>query len=197
MNSPAYSFIKKRIELEFQRLEKDKITPWAFFLANKGLRLTDFFGKSVSYVGVQFEGSPRSLFWGSFIQPFLNDIVSNIFSYTRNFCLDRRLNLELPLKETAVLLKTNIEKTYGRMCDIDQRLQGKGYPKSIPRYNAEKEKAVSFHFVEERLAAEFALQTLQTRQKRSLSTIYDEHKFWFWLVGIFIAVLGILVKFFV
>jgi hypothetical protein len=45
MNSPAYSFIKERIELEFQRLEKDKITPWAFFLTDKGLRLTNFFGK--------------------------------------------------------------------------------------------------------------------------------------------------------
>jgi hypothetical protein len=33
--SPAYSFIKEHIELEFQRLERDKITPWAFFLTKK------------------------------------------------------------------------------------------------------------------------------------------------------------------
>jgi len=71
--SPAYSFIRERIELEFQKLEKDKVTPWAFLLSGKGLKLTDFFGKEVSYagVGVEFEGSPRTVFWKGFIQPFL------------------------------------------------------------------------------------------------------------------------------
>jgi hypothetical protein len=194
MNSPAYSFIKEYIDMAFQRLEKDKITPWAFFLTDKGLRLTDFFGKPVSYVGVQFEGSPQSVFWSSFIQPFLNDIVSRSFSDTRDFCVDRRLNSKLPLEETAALLKAGIEKAYGRMCDIDQRLRGKGFPKSVPRYTAEKEKIATLEFIETRLAAELASQP---RQKRTMSTIYDEQKFWFWLVGIIIAVAGILLKVFV
>lgn len=42
--SPAYSFIKEHVELEFQKLEKDKVTAWAFFLSRKGLRLTNFLG---------------------------------------------------------------------------------------------------------------------------------------------------------
>jgi hypothetical protein len=195
MNSATYSFIKERIELEFQRLEKEKITPWAFFLTDKGIRLTDFFGKPISYVGVQFEGSPRSVFWSSFIQSFLNDIVSKSFSDTRNFCLERRLNSKQPLEETAVLLRTGIEKIYSRMSDIDQSIRGKGYPKSVPRYNADKERTDSLVFMEERLAGELALQS---KQKRNLNTIYDEQKFWFWLTGIIIAVLtSILIKVFI
>jgi hypothetical protein len=135
--SPAYSFIKEHIELEFQRLERDKITPWAFFRTNKGVRLTDFFGKEISYIGggLEFEGSPREFFWNGFIQPFLNDIVSRNFSETERFCREKGLDWRLPLEETALLLKIGINKAYNRMSAIDQRLRGKGYPDSVSRYN--------------------------------------------------------------
>jgi len=68
--SPAYSFIKERISLEFERLEKEKVTPWVFLTTHVGLHQTDFFGKQINYQGVEFEGSPRIVFWDSFIQPF-------------------------------------------------------------------------------------------------------------------------------
>jgi hypothetical protein len=43
------------------------------------------------------------------------------------------------------------------MSDIDHRLRGKGFPKSVPKYDAAAERASSEAFVEERLAAELAL----------------------------------------
>jgi hypothetical protein len=46
--SPAFSYIRERIELEFQKLEKEKVTHWAFLLSGKEIRLTDFFGKEAS-----------------------------------------------------------------------------------------------------------------------------------------------------
>src|SRR3989338_6038589 len=153
--SPAYSFIKERVELEFERLEREKITPWAFFRTDKGGRLTDFFGKEVSYIGggLEFEGSPREYFWNGFIQPFLNDIVSKNFSATEDFCRKKGLDWRLPLEETAFLLKAGINKVYSWMSLIDQRLRGKGYPDSVPRYSPEREVAGSKAFVDQRMPA--------------------------------------------
>jgi hypothetical protein len=193
--SPAYSFIKERIELEFQRLERDKITPWAFFLTDKGVRLTDFFGKEISYIGggLEFEGSPREFFWNGFLQPFLNDIVSRNFSETESFCRDNGLDWQLPLEETTVLLKSGINRAYNRMSIIDQRLRGKGYPDSVSRYNPQREVAISEAFVDQRLSAEAALQPTR---KKTLNTFYEEQKFWFWFIGVIIAIGGILIKIF-
>jgi hypothetical protein len=194
--SPAYSFIKEHIELEFQRLERDKITPWAFFLTKKGVKLTDFFGKEISYIegSLEFEGSPREFFWKGFIQPFLNDIVSRNFSETESFCREKGLDWKPPLEETALLLKTGIIRAYNRMSDIDQRLRGKGYPDSVSRYNPQREEAISEAFVDERLTAAAALQPTK---KKTLNRLYEEQKFWFWVIGIIIAIVGVLIKIFV
>jgi hypothetical protein len=191
--SAALSFIRERIELEFQKLEKDKVTPWAFFLSVKGLSLTDFFGKQVSYSGIGFVGSPRTIFWKGFIQPFLKDIVSRSFSETRNFCLTHRVELNQPLEETAFMLKAGINRVYRRMSDIDQRLRGEGYPDSVPKYDPKEEIALSESFVDERISAELALTP---KKRKTLNTLYEEQKFWFWFIGIAIAAAGVLLKIF-
>jgi len=191
--SPAYSFIKERIALEFQKLEKDKITPWAFLLSDKGLKLTDFYGKEINYAGVEFEGSPRNTFWKGFIQLFLQDIVSRSFSETRSFCQTHGLDLKLPLDETAFLLKTGIKRAYHRMSEIDQRLRGRGYPDSVSRYNPEGEVAFFEAFVEERMSAELALTP---KRNKTLNAFYEEQKFWFWFIGIVVAIIGVLIKVF-
>lgn len=193
--SRAYSFVIERVELEFQRLEREKITPWAFFSTNKRVRVTDFFGKEVSYIGgnLEFEGSPREYFWNGFIQPFLNDIVTRNFSETEDFCRKKGLDWKLPLEETAFMLKTGINKVYSRMSDIDQRLRGKGYPQSVPRYSPVGQVAGSVAFVDQRLTAEAALQPVA---RKTLNTFYEEQKFWFWFIGIAIALAGVLLKIF-
>lgn len=179
--------------MEFERLEREKVTPWVFFLTNAGVRLKDFFGKEIHYSGIEFEGSPRTVFWNGFIQPFLGDIVSRHFSQTQNFCKEKGVDATVPMEETAILLKKGINRIYERMSDIDQRLRGKGYPSSVPRYNHRKEVAFSEAFVDERLIAETALQP---KKKNRLNTFYEEQKFWFWFIGIIIAVAGILIKIF-
>lgn len=193
--SPAYSFIKERVELAFERLEREKVTPWAFFLTDKGVKLTDFFGKQVSYTGggLVFEGSPREYFWNGFIQPFLKDIVSKNLSETEGFCRKKRLDWRLPLEETSFFLKAGISKIYNRMSVIDQRLRGKGYPNSVQRYSPDREIAALEAFVDERLSAEAALQSVS---KKTLNMLYEEQKFWFWLIGLIIAAAGVLLKIF-
>lgn len=166
--SKAYSFLKERVEMEFRQLENDKVTPWVFFRSGKELRLTDFFGKTVSYSGIVFEGSPRTVFWKDFIQPFFQDIISRSFSETRDFCLTHGLEQTQPMEETASLLKAGIKGIYQRMSEIDQVLRGNGIPSSVPKYEASSERADSEEFVEERLLAELALarSTIEVKQER-------------------------------
>jgi hypothetical protein len=190
--SPAYSFIRERVELEFQKLEKEKVTPWIFMPSGKPFRLTNFFGKEINYSGVGFEGSPRTVFWKGFIQPFLQDIVSRSFSETRNFCLTHNVEPKRPMEETAVLLKAGIKEIYRRMSDIDQRLRGKGQPNSVSKYEPETEIALFEAFIEERFSAERALTP---KKRKTLNTFYEEQKFWFWFIGIVIAAAGVLLKF--
>jgi hypothetical protein len=191
--SPAYSFIKERISLEFKRLEREKVTPWSFLTTDFGLHQTDFFGKQINYKGVGFEGSPREVFWNSFIQPFLMDIVSRSFSETVKFCSERGIDGKIPLEETAIILKQGINKIYERMVDIDRRLRGKGYPNSVSPYNPQAHVSSSEAFVEERLRAETALMS---KKKNKLNAFYEEQKFWIWAIGVIIAVAGIIIKFF-
>ena len=189
--SPAYSFIKERIELEFQMLEKDKVTPWVFLLTRNGLQVTDFFEKPISYQGVEFEGTTRHVFWNGFIQPFIKDIVSRNFSATRDFCQKHSVDSNVPLEETASLLKARIRHIYRRMVDIDQRLRGQGFPNAVPKYDAKAEIEESEAFIAERLSAEIALVP---RKRKNLNTIYEEQKFWFWSVGFAVTVVGLLLK---
>lgn len=191
--SPAYSFIKERLDLEFEPLERDKVTPWAFFLTAKGVRLADFFGKEINYTGVEFEGSPREIFWNGFIQPFLKDIVSRNFAETKHFCQENGIDWKLPLEETAFLLKKGINKLYYRMSVIDQRLRGKGHPDAVAPYNPQKEVAFSEAFVDERMSAEVELQP---QKKNRLEKFYEEHKFWCWFIGIIVAIMGTLIRIF-
>jgi len=166
-------------------LEKDKVTPWAFLLTRNGLQVTDFFEKQIYYQGLEFEGSPRHVFWNGFIQPFLKDIVSRNFSATRDFCQNHSIDSNVPLEETASLLKTGIRHIYRRMIDIDQRLRGKGFPNAVPKYDAKAEIEASEAFIAERLSAEITLVPIK---RKNLNTICEEQKFWFWSVGFAIAV---------
>jgi hypothetical protein len=188
--SPAYSFIQERIELEFERLEREKITPWSCFRTDKGVQLTDFYGKVVSYSGggLLFESSPRAYFWNGFIQPFLNDIVSRNFAETEDFCRKKGLDWQLPLEETAFFLKAGINKIYKRMSIIDQRLRGEGFPDSVPLFNPKQEIVNSILFVDQRLTA---MRILRPKFSKKFNSFYEENKFLFWLIGFIIAVLGL------
>ncbi len=52
------------------------------------------------------------------------------------------------------------------MSDIDQRIRGKGYPYTVPRYDGVTETALSEEFVRERLSAELLLALHTVRRKK-------------------------------
>ncbi len=189
-NSPAYSFIKEHVENEFTAFNKEKITPWAFFKNESGIEITAFDGSKIRYKGIEFEGSPKLIFWGNFTQPFLKDIISRTFAKTREFCQKYKLNAEKPLKETTLLLTDHVHSMFERMVDIDRRLRGKGHPESVAAHDPGKELGVITSFLNERYQAELSLLP----KKNILNKFYEEQKFWVWLIGIALTFIGIIIK---
>ena len=189
-NSPAYSFIKEHVENEFTAFNNKKIVPWAFFRNESGFEITAFDGSKIRYKGIEFEGSPKLIFWGSIPQPFLKDIISRMFAKTREFCHEHDLSAAAPLKETALLLLDHVSNTFKIMDDIDRRLRGKGDPKSVPSYNPTNEYENITSFLNERFEAELYLLP----KKNVLNKFYEKQKFWVWLVGIALSLAGIITK---
>ena len=119
--------------------------------------MSDFYGKSISYQGVEFSGSARDVFWHRYIEPFIEDAADRAFNETLRIARDRQFAADIPLKETAGLLVSLSRKSFRRMEDIDQRLRGKGYPNSVPRYDTESEQAKVERFIVRRAEAEVAM----------------------------------------
>ena len=156
-HSPAHSFIKERLDREFEQLDKEKITPWAFLRTERGIKVMRFDGTEINGGGVEFDGTPKEIFWNGFIEPFLKDIISRAFAYTRAFCTEHRLDSVRPMNETAKELRFGIERIFARMTDIDRRLRGKGFPNTVSAYNPVGKIRGIDNFLQERLRAEIAI----------------------------------------
>jgi len=189
--SPAYSFIKERLDREFDQLDKQKITPWAFLRTEYGVKVMGFDGREISFGGLEFDGTPRHIFWEAFAQPFLKDIVSRGFADTRAFCKEHVIDATQPMEETAAELRVGVEQIFTRMAEIDRRLRGKGFPDSVAAYNPAGKIHSIDTFITERLNAEIAIFPKPTNRWNRL---YEEQKFWIWLVGVLIAIAGFTLK---
>jgi hypothetical protein len=145
--------LRDRIEAEFERLDREAITPWAFLLTH-GVSIQAPDGKKWRYSGVSFAGSVQEAFWNEFIEPFFRDIVWRSFDATAVFCRDRQMDLKSPLTEIALLLHQGLSRTLGRMAEIDRRLRGNGNPLSVLLRDTEDLRCELSPLIDNRIKAE-------------------------------------------
>ena len=88
-----YPEITFGISNKFKQLMTDKLNPWMFFNTGKMTPIIDFYGRTIQYSGVGFEGSPREVFWGGFIEPFLENIFGSAFEFALSYAKERNLPL--------------------------------------------------------------------------------------------------------
>ena len=141
MPTNLYPVLSKLVEDEWVKLDRNQITPWAFMTAGPAFRCKDFYGREIAYQGIKFEGSPRQVFWGRYIEPFLEDLVHRVVEETLRLASGRKQNVQQPLAEVGSLLKSVAQRAYRRMADIDQRLRGEGFPNSVPKRGIDGELA--------------------------------------------------------
>ena len=191
MTTPLYPILAKYIEDEWIRLERNQITPWAFMNTEPPFRCKDFYGKEIPYQGIGFEGSPNHVFWGRYIEPFLEDITERTVQETINLAKDKQQKANEPLIEVSALLKALARRTYDRMATIDQRLLGEGFPEKITLKNVDDKFASMSNFIDQRINSELAM----TKRKCSINDFYNNQPFLFWFIASILAVILAVKKF--
>jgi len=141
---PELSFA---VDQAFRQLEIDKVGPWVFLTAGKMQPIENFYGKTIHYSGVAFEGSPREVFWGGFIDPFLEAMFNRMFELASSYSRERRVDSREVIQHTRQRLLAGVSRIYQRMQDIDCRLRGKGNPRSVSPMNI----SGRIHVMEEKL----------------------------------------------
>jgi hypothetical protein len=130
-----------------ETLKQNKLTPW-FWFNSRGVKVTRFDGGTIDISGTLYD-QPRANVFFSFIVPFLQDAIVKIFDETLETCRARGLNPETNIKDTAMLLDGYlIDPIYRYMADIDQRIRGKGNPKSVGRKDVTNEIAEMVKFLD-------------------------------------------------
>ena len=155
--TPLYPTFEKRIRDGIDGLIRDKVTPWVFMPAGPPFKMRTFHGKEISYSGIKFDGSPRRVFWGRFIEPFLEDISINEMNAAVQMAHGRRVNLRILLPEIRALLHAGIEKVYVQMADVDRRLRGEGFPQRVQPKAVDGLILSMMNFIDERIQAEIAM----------------------------------------
>lgn len=184
MSSEIHSIIAKRVHEEGHKLRQDKIDPWLFLKSGKLFQVSNFYGKSISYQGIEFEGSPRDVFWSRYIEPFVEDIVERIVTDVAREAVERHIKLGPPISEAEGYLKQLARTTYERMADVDQRLRGNGYPGSVVRRSVDAEVSAMEAYIAQRAVVELKA----SKQQRGLSGLYNRNPFLFWAIGIVISI---------
>jgi len=126
---------------------------WRMFGAQWKLHVEDYYGKSIHYEGVRFEGSPQLVFWNGFIEPFLENGIIFTLRETYNDCFARNLPPQDYLAEARDLLRLWVEKTYRYMAQTDQALRAEGYPDSIQPVNVASKISSMHQYIDENIVA--------------------------------------------
>ena len=126
-----YPEISFEVENKFKRLITEKLTPWVFFNTGSMVPVEDFHGRSIQYRGLAFEGSPREVFWGNFIVPFLEAICAWAFDFAADRAAKRKADYFDIMMHTHQSLTNGLYKVYNEMQEIDRRLRGKGFPQQV------------------------------------------------------------------
>lgn len=190
MTTPLYPISRKRIEDAAERIIRDQVTPWAFLTDGPPFKVKQFSGREISYQGIGFEGSPRTVYWSRYIDPFLEALAIEEIDFAVSSAKERKVDATLLLPEVEGLLIAAVQKIFREMAEIDRCLLGKGYPESVPLRSVEGEVGQLSAFIEERIRCELAMW----KPKSAVEEWYDRNKFWVWLVGIVLAVAGLAAK---
>jgi len=166
LGTPLYEKTKQKIDDFYTNLDRDQLTPWMFFRIGKMHGVKDYYGKSIyeGGGGGEFAGSPVTVFWSDdFIEPFLKHEITEILEEVCNEALEKKLNPEPCINEAVGLLNGCIDRVYNRMAIIDQKLRGKGYPKSVSRRDVSEETSKMYEYLEQRQAYFTEVAKLQYR----------------------------------
>jgi len=186
MTTPLYPMFQKRIQDAIEELLTKQIRPWSMLSSGKPMRVTRFDGRPITYGGIGFDGSPQHVFWGRYIEPFLEQLCVSEIAAAVTMARERHVDGKALLHEVEIFLKAGCGNVFKEMAEIEQRLLGHGYPEKVPRRSVDGHIGGMRDFIEVRIKAELVMWKEPLRLEHWLST----HKA---IVSFGLAVIGIIV----
>lgn len=107
---------------EMLRDIRERLMKWTMFSATWTLKTETYYGKPIHYTGITFVGSPQHVFWGGYIEPFLENGIKNGFAKLEQVCRDKHLDPTEYLPELHPLFQQVIGFIYHEMDMIDAQL---------------------------------------------------------------------------
>ena len=169
---------------EFKRLIELQIDPWIFY-NSKGISIKKFDGKYISQSGCKFSGTPRQVFWNSYIEPYIEDVVKRMIEETIKLTKERNVQISVVLGSTKANLSGGIDTVYRKMQEVDRRLRGNGYPKNVSKQDISLKIKEMDDFLDKQIKTyeDLAFQVPNSRFKKW----YQENPHLVWLIGIIIG----------
>lgn len=188
MLTPLHPTFAKRIDDSVARIVHDQVEPW-FFMQTR-LTVKRFNGRPISYEGIEFAGTPRTVFWSQYIEPFLEDLVVRELSAAVTAAKEREVDARHLIPEVQSLLLSGSRRVLSKMAEVDQRLLGRGFPQQVPLRSIEAEQEGMRAFIDRHALAELEMWKPRPWYERW----YEQNKFWVWAAGIVVAITGLAAK---
>ncbi|MDZ7641688.1 MAG: hypothetical protein U5J62_06680 [Desulfurivibrio sp.] len=186
-HSSLYPIIDKRVRDAVDAVIDRQVVPWSFFKSGKPFRISRFDGREIVYEGIQFDGSPRDVYWARYIEPYLESLCLNEISAATELAEQKGVDARIVFRELERLLKDGVRRVYGRMTDVDRKLRGGGNPRSVKDVDIQPYVLQMDEFIEDQISAELKTYRPISRIERW----YRENKFLAWAIGVVIAVVGL------
>lgn len=188
--TPLWSIMEKFVRDECEKLDRVQITPWAFLKSGPPMRVRDFHGREICYQGIGFEGSPRTVFWSRYIEPFLEDIAFRAVDYPLRLCAEKGVDPQRVLREVQGLLHSYTRKTLERMAEIDARLSRPSHLSKAARRSTIREQQAMERFIDARITAELAVVKRPRSLWKTANAWWREHPLLGWFITATIALIG-------
>lgn len=102
------------------------IHKWRFLKAGPPMRVQKYDGSEICYQGIAFSGSPVSVFWNDFIDPYLENYSITVLEQTSALAIECQFPLDETIEEAKLLLLVMVRRIYDEMAETDRILRGDG-----------------------------------------------------------------------
>ncbi|MCF6344687.1 MAG: hypothetical protein L3J15_08470 [Devosiaceae bacterium] len=168
--------IIKRVKDEKDQLIREKITPWLMGFSSGKLEIENFHGRIISYSGIEFSGSPCDVFWGCYIEPFLENITNQLILEIAKECKESKLDIRAELDFLTQQLNGLYNAIYKEMSETEQRLLGKGFPDKIQKRDVNSQITTMKKYLEQHVEMEIQKHTsaIQKSSKSIVSRLWQD-----------------------
>jgi mevalonate kinase len=108
-------------------------------------------------------------------EPFIEDITVKVIDEVVTLTQEKSQDLKETLTEAEGLLVSYTRKTYQRMAEIDQRLRGKGYPKSVNIQKTDRYETPMIEFIKGSVSAELKTYRPKSRFEQFYQNMPNLH----------------------